>query len=192
MAREYGGSDTVLLQDNVSLDGRGCLVFAKLLDAVGAGGARAKDLEDHGGLPDDGFARRHRGAIDKSIGVADGAQHLDFQRGTANAARLPPQLVSQQGAEGAADGLMCVGPAGHGDGLPPIKFIAQYLAFLPSEELFNSHRLADGTAHCVSLTRKGESDSPAGKFTHLFEHTLHLTMMDANPQACFGDGGSWS
>lgn len=81
MAREYGGSDTVLLQDNVSLDGRGCLVFAQFLDAVGAGGAGAEHLEDRDGFPDDRFARGNRCAIDEGVGVADAAHDSIFRVG---------------------------------------------------------------------------------------------------------------
>ena len=59
---------------------RGCLVFAKFLDAVGAGGARAKDLEyHHDRFADDRFAQEEAGCnADRSVGVTDAAHDLDF------------------------------------------------------------------------------------------------------------------
>ena len=121
MAREYGGSDTVLLQDNVSLDGRGCLVFAQFL---GAGGAGAEHLEDHDGFPDDRFARGNRCAIDEGVGVADAAHDLDFQGRAHRPALLTAKMLSQQRSQSAADELMRDGAAGHCDRLPSIKLIA--------------------------------------------------------------------
>ena len=131
LAREDGGRDTVLLQDDVTLDRRGCLVFAQFLDAVGPRGARAEDLEHHDRFADDGFVWGEPGCNrqrrpDSGCGPSPRFSAWDHEPGTAS-----PQLVSQQGAEGAADGLMRIGPAGHGDRLPPIKFVAQRLAVLP-------------------------------------------------------------
>ena len=138
----------VLLEHDVTLDGRRRLVLAGLDDAVLGGGAGAQHLEDDHGVRNRGGVRRDGGTNDHSVRIAGAIlSDQNFEVASMKFARLAAQAASDRDREVALDIGVGRRSSGHGGGFDAIEFVAQFLPLLPFEEFGERHGLAHGEVH---------------------------------------------
>ena len=89
-------------------------------------------------------ARRHRRAADEGIRIAATARHFDLQFATEWLARFAAQPTRQRSNKISLNNRVCRCSADHRIGLEPVELVAQFLPFLPGEELSEAHALAQG------------------------------------------------
>src|SRR3984957_16397776 len=143
-----GSANPGLLEHHITLDRRRRLIFARLDDAVGGGGARAQHLEDHDGIADDLEGRIKTGANHHSVRVATAVfRRLDLEVAAEELAWLSAQPGSERHRKIALDGGMGEASACHCDGFGTVEFVALLLPLLPCEEFGERHRLPHREVH---------------------------------------------
>jgi hypothetical protein len=137
----YLGADLALLDDNVTLYRRCCLIFAHLLDPVEAGAVFADHLNHHHRIFNDGRATLDWRAGHETTGIPSLPLHDNLEIGPTRAARLAVQPSVQCPEDVVGDGVMFLSPTRHGPGGDAIELIAQFLALFPRQEVHQGHRI---------------------------------------------------
>ncbi len=133
-AGEDRSRDSILLKDDIALDGESGPVLLVFDDAVGAGRAFAEHFENDDGIADKSARISNSGADDKAVGIADVAGGFDLEVTAVVFARFAAQPSAERGGYIGLDIGVSGRSAGHGDRLEAVEFIAQRLLFLPIEE----------------------------------------------------------
>ena len=112
-------------------------------------GALRQDFKDDHRIGNDRGLGRHRRADDEGVRIADTARHFDLRFAAEWLARFAAQPTRQGSDEVSLNNRVCRCPADHRIGLEPVELVAQFLPFLPGEELSEAHALAQRDIHGI-------------------------------------------